>query len=163
MPLTLKQIESFYPPNDLFSIIDVKGTLDDLVNKGYLRFEHPKKLISEDSNNGAITSRIHDETKAKGYNIVTGKLSFEVNKILNPFEIAPTLVATDMVKIVVPDGDGIRRLTIREGLRLFGYPENYEIPVKESLAFDLLGNTVVVPVIKAVAERILDVLEIEKI
>ena len=162
MPLTLKQIESFYPPNDLFSTIDVKGMLDDLVNKGYLRFEHPKKLISEDSNNGAITSRIYDETKAKGYNIVTGKLSFEVNKILNPFEIAPTLVATDMVKIVVPDGDGIRRLTIREGLRLFGYPENYEIPVKESLAFDLLGNTVVVPVIKAVAERILDVLEIEE-
>ena len=162
MPLTLKQIESFYPPNDLFSTIDVKGMLDDLVNKGYLRFEHPKKLISEDSDNGSITSRIYDETKAKGYNIVTGKLSFEVNKILNPFEIAPTLVATDMVKIVVPDGDGIRRLTIREGLRLFGYPENYEIPVKESLAFDLLGNTVVVPVIKAVAERILDVLEIEE-
>jgi DNA (cytosine-5)-methyltransferase 1 len=161
MPLTLKQIESFYPPNDLFSTIDVKGMLDDLVDKGYLRFEHPKKLISEDSDNGSITSRIYDETKAKGYNIVTGKLSFEVNKILNPFEIAPTLVATDMVKIVVPDGDGIRRLTIREGLRLFGYPENYDIPVKESLAFDLLGNTVAVPVIKAIAERILDVLEIE--
>lgn len=67
-----------------------------------------------------------------------------------------------MVKIVVPDGKGVRRLTIREGLRIFGYPENYEIPVKESLAFDLLGNTVVVPVIKAISERILDVLEIEE-
>jgi DNA (cytosine-5)-methyltransferase 1 len=161
MPLTLKQIESFYPPNDLSSTIDVKGMLDDLVDKGYLRFEHPKKLISEESDNGSITSRIYDETKAKGYNIVTGKLSFEVNKILNPFEIAPTLVATDMVKIVVPDGDGIRRLTIREGLRLFGYPENYDIPVKESLAFDLLGNTVAVPVIKAIAERILDTIGLE--
>jgi DNA (cytosine-5)-methyltransferase 1 len=161
MPLTLKQIESFYPPNDLSSTIDVKGMLDDLVDKGYLRFEHPKKLISEESDNGSITLRIYDETKAKGYNIVTGKLSFEVNKILNPFEIAPTLVATDMVKIVVPDGDGIRRLTIREGLRLFGYPENYDIPVKESLAFDLLGNTVAVPVIKAIAERILDTIGLE--
>jgi len=68
-----------------------------------------------------------------------------------------------MVKIVVPDGDGIRKLTIREGLRLFGYPENYEIPVKESLAFDLLGNTVVVPVVKAVSERILDTFSINKI
>lgn len=162
MPLTLSQIESFFPVNNLFENIDVKALLDDLVEKGYIKFEHPKKLISENTENGTITSRVYDETKPKGYNIVTGKLSFEVNKILNPFEIAPTLVATDMVKIVVPDGKGIRKLTIREGLRIFGYPENYEIPVKESLAFDLLGNTVVVPVIKAVAERILDALEVSE-
>ncbi len=162
MPLTLSQIQSFFPVNNLFESINVKELLDDLVEKGYIKFEHPKKLISENTENGVITSRVYDETKPKGYNIVTGKLSFEVNKILNPYEIAPTLVATDMVKIVVPDGKGIRKLTIREGLRIFGYPENYEIPVKESLAFDLLGNTVVVPVIKAVSERILDVLEIPK-
>jgi DNA (cytosine-5)-methyltransferase 1 len=118
--------------------------------------------VSERTENGIVTARIYDETKPKGYNIVTGKLSFEVNKILNPNEIAPTLVATDMAKIVVPDGKGVRRLTKREGLRLFGYPETYEIPVKESLAFDLLGNTVVVPVIKAISERILDALQITK-
>ncbi len=159
MPLTLSQIESFCPANNLFEQVDVKAILDDLVEKGYLKFEYPKKLVSEITENGLITSRVYDETKPKGYNIVTGKLSFEINKILNPNEIAPTLVATDMVKIAVPDGNGLRKLTIREGLRLFGYPENYEIPVKESLAFDLLGNTVVIPVIKAIAERILDVLE----
>jgi DNA (cytosine-5)-methyltransferase 1 len=135
MPLTLSQIQSFFPANNLFENVDVKALLDDLVEKGYIKFEHPKKLVSENTENGVITSRIYDETKPKGYNIVTGKLSFEINKILNPFEIAPTLVATDMVKIVVPDGKGIRKLTIREGLRIFGYPENYEIPVKESLAF----------------------------
>lgn len=162
MPLTLSQIESFFPANNLFENVDVKSLLDDLVEKGYIKFEHPKKLVTENTENGVITSRVYDETKPKGYNIVTGKLSFEINKILNPFEIAPTLVATDMVKIVVPDGKGIRKLTIREGLRIFGYPENYEIPVKESLAFDLLGNTVVVPVIKAVAERILDALEVSE-
>jgi DNA (cytosine-5)-methyltransferase 1 len=162
MPLTLSQIQSFFPPNNLFENVDVKSLLDDLVEKGYIKFEHPKKLVSKNTENGIITSREYDETKPKGYNIVTGKLSFEVNKILNPFEIAPTLVATDMVKIVVPDGKGIRRLTIREGLRIFGYPENYEIPVKESLAFDLLGNTVVVPVIKAVAERVLDAVQVSE-
>jgi DNA (cytosine-5)-methyltransferase 1 len=129
-----------------------------LVTKGYIKFEHPKKLIKENTDSGLVSYRVYDETKEKGYNIVTGKLSFEINKILNPFEIAPTLVATDMVKLVVPDGNGLRKLTIREGLRLFGYPENYEIPVKESLAFDLLGNTVVVPVIKAVSERLLNTL-----
>jgi DNA (cytosine-5)-methyltransferase 1 len=159
MPLTLSQIQTFYPKSNLFEEIDLKGMLDDLVEKGYLRFEHPKKLVKENSENGIISIRVYDEKKPKGYNIVTGKLSFEINKILNPNDIAPTLVATDMVKIVVPDGKGVRRLTTREGLRIFGYPEDYEIPVKESLAFDLLGNTVVVPVIKAVSERILDTLD----
>lgn len=158
MPLTLSQIETFIPLNDMFGNIDLKGMLDDLVKKGYLKFEHPKKLISEKSENGMFNSRVYDDTKPKGYNIVSGKLSFEINKILNPDEIAPTLVATDMSKIVVPDGKGVRRLTIKEGLRLFGYPENYEIPVKESLAFDLLGNTVVIPVLKEISGRILDTL-----
>ena len=157
MPLTLKQIETFAPTNDLFESYDLKGMLDDLLDKGYLRFEHPKKLVKEELESGVITSRVYDETKEKGYNIVTGKLSFEINKILNPDEIAPTLVATDMSKIVVVDGEGVRKLTIREGLRIFGYPDNYEIPVKENFAYDLLGNTVAVPVLKAISNRILDV------
>lgn len=162
MPLTLGQIQSFFPTNNLFEQVDIKALLDDLVQKGYIKFEHPKELVTELTENGTITSRVYDEAKPKGYNIVTGKLSFEINKILNPFEIAPTLVATDMGKIVVPDGKGIRKLTIREGLRIFGYPENYEIPIKEGLAFDLLGNTVVVPVIKAVADRVLDALVVSE-
>ncbi len=161
MPLTLKQIQTFAPSNNLFSSYNLQELLDDLVEKSYLRFEHPKKLVIEETEKGTIKSRAYDETKPKGYNIVTGKLSFEINKILDPNDIAPTLVATDMSKIVVADGDGVRRLTIREGLRIFGYPENYEIPVKERLAFDLLGNTVVVPVVKAISERILEAIELE--
>jgi DNA (cytosine-5)-methyltransferase 1 len=157
MPLTLKQIASFFPVNDLN--INLASLLNDLVEKGYLTLEYPKKLIYKTTEKESIRLRVYDETKEKGYNIVTGKLSFEINKILHPNEIAPTLVATDMVKIAVTDGEGIRRLTIREGLRLFGYPENYEIPVKETLAFDLLGNTVAVPVLKAISERILTSLE----
>lgn len=160
MPLTLKQIKTFAPSVNLSESYNLKEMLDDLVQKGYLRFEHPKKLVREETENGVISSRVYDETKPKGYNIVTGKLSFEVNKILNPNDIAPTLVATDLVKIVIPDGKGIRRITIREGLRMFGYPEDYEIPVKERFAFDLLGNTVVVPVVKAISERILDVIDL---
>jgi len=161
MPLTLKQIQTFAPSNNLFESYDLKGLLNDLVSKGYLRFEHPKKLVTEETENGSIKTRVYDETKPKGYNIVTGKLSFEINKILDPNDIAPTLVATDMEKIVVPDGKGVRRLSIREGLRIFGYPENYEIPVKKRKAFNLLGNTVVVPVVKAISKRILDVMDVE--
>ncbi len=147
MPLTLLQISTFYKSDDL------GGLLGDLVNKGYLRFERPKKLVREKAGNGERKYRAYDETKPKGYNIVTGKLSFEINKILDPDDIAPALVATDISRLAVPDNGGLRRLTIREGLRLFGYPEWYEIPVKEKKAFGLLGNTVAVPVVEHVAKR----------
>jgi len=153
MSLTLKQISTFHTNNDL------KGLLDDLVKKGYLRFEYPKKLVREETENGEKKYRVYDETKSKGYNIVTGKLSFEINKILDPNDIAPTLVATDVSRLAVPDNSGLRRLTIREGLRLFGYPEWYEIPVKETEAFDLLGNTVAVPVVEHVANQLAEIYE----
>jgi DNA (cytosine-5)-methyltransferase 1 len=150
MTLTLDQINTFIdlPKKEL------KALLEDLTKKGYLKFEHPKKLVKVKSASGIVASREYDETKPKGYNIVTGKLSFEINKILDPKDIAPTLVATDVSRLAVPDGKGLRRLTIREGLRLFGYPEWYEIPTKEYDAFDLLGNTVAVPVVEFVAAKI---------
>ncbi|WP_445736372.1 DNA (cytosine-5-)-methyltransferase [Mariniflexile sp.] len=151
MALTLKQISTFHKNDTL------KELLDDLVKKGYLRFEHPKKLVLEKTENGEKSFRVHDETKPKGYNIVTGKLSFEINKILDPNDIAPTLVATDVSRLAVPDNGGLRRLTIREGLRLFGYPEWYEIPVKETEAFDLLGNTVAVPVVEHVVNQVAEI------
>ena len=151
MSLTLKQISTFHKNDKL------KELLDDLVEKGYLRFEHPKKLVREKTENGEKKFRVYDETKPKGYNIVTGKLSFEINKILDPNDIAPTLVATDVSRLAVPDNGGLRRLTIREGLRLFGYPEWYEIPVKETEAFDLLRNTVAVPVVEHVVNQVAEI------
>ena len=107
------------------------------------------------------THREYDTTKPKGYNIVAGKLSFEVNKVMSPNEIAPTLVAMDMQKLYVGDNGGLRRLTLREGLRLCGYPDTIRFNVSEKEGFDLLGNTVVVPVIKAVASRLLECINIK--
>lgn len=148
MPLTLEQIRTFHNATDL------KEMLDDLVQKGYLKFEHPKSLIKEETLLGAKTYRLENKTLPPGYNIVAGKLSFEINKILDPEDVAPTLVATDMARLAVPDGNGLRRMTLREGLRLFGYPEWFELPVSDAEGFDLLGNTVAVPVVRAIAERI---------
>lgn len=153
MALTLEQINTFIN----LPQIELKVLLEDLTEKGYLKFEHPKKLVKIQTLNGVTTIREYDKTKPMGYNIVAGKLSFEINKILDPKDIAPTLVATDISRLAVPDGNGLRRLTIREGLRLFGYPEWYEIPTKELEAFDLLGNTVAIPVVEFVANKLTEV------
>lgn len=151
MPLTLQQIKTFYDAPNLQSM------LDKLTEQGYLRYEHPKKLVKEINADGLTTThREYDLTKEKGYNIVAGKLSFEINKVLSPEDVAPTLVAMDMQKLYVGDNGGLRRFTLREGLRLCGYPDNMIFNVSEKDGFDLLGNTVVVPVVKAVANRLLD-------
>ncbi len=151
MPLTFEQIRTFCDNPNL------KEWLDELTAKGYLRLEHPKRLVvSVDEKGTKTTRREYDTSKPKGYNIVTGKLSFEINKILSPDDVAPTLVAMDMQKLYVVDDGGLRRLTLREGLRLFGYPDDMKFDVTEKEGFDLLGNTVVVPVIKAVSNRLLD-------
>lgn len=143
MPLTENMIKTFYSHENLHEM------LTDLVDKGYLAYEYPKQLIGN--------RRIPDESLEKGYNIVTGKLSFEFSKVLSPDDVTPTLVATDVQKLAVPVKDGIRSLSINEGLRLFGYPDDYRLDfLRESEAFDLLGNTVCVPVIKAVSGRLLD-------
>ena len=156
MPLTKKEILSFYNPYNLFESQNIHDMLNDLVDKGYLKYEHPKDLIESINSNGKyIKKREYRKDLPKGYNIVVGKLSFEISKILDPYSFAPTLVATDMNKLAVIDCGGIRKLTIREGLRLFGFSEDYQINLPESKAFDLLGNTVVVPVIKEISKRII--------
>lgn len=144
MPLTKKQIETFYFSENL------QDMLDDLVEKKYLVLEYPKKLI-----NG---KRVYDEEKEKGYNIVSGKLSFEYSKIIDPNSITPTLVATDVSKLGVIDNGVLRQLSVREGQRLFGFPEDYDLQfLKYNEAMDLLGNTVCIPVIKDITDRIIDV------
>lgn len=143
MPLTIEQIRTFYDTPELQTM------LDNLVQKGYLKLEHPKKKVGN--------ARIQDTTLPKGYNIVAGKMSFEISKILDPKGIAPTLVAMDMQHLFVVDGSGLRTLTLREGLRLFGYPDTYKFDTTIENGYDLLGNTVVVPVIKEVAGRVLDI------
>lgn len=149
MPLTLDQIYTFFnkvSKNELLKL------LNDLTEKNYVRFEHPKELII---NNNGTKKRLPDKTKPKGYNIVTGKLSFEINTILNPNGEVNTIVATETDKFGVIDQDGIRSLTDRECLRLFGFPESYRINIKRKELYDLVGNTVVVPVIRSVSLRAL--------
>ena len=48
----------------------------------------------------------------------------------------------------------VRRLTPNECKRIMGYPENFIFPVAEARAYEQIGNTVCVPVLKAIAHQI---------
>ena len=67
----------------------------------------------------------------------------------------------DGSEILVPQASGNpRRLTPRECSRLMGFPERFAIPVSDTRAYQQFGNSVVVPVVEAVARSIVRAIEI---
>jgi len=66
----------------------------------------------------------------------------------------------DGSEILVPqEGINPRRLTPRECARLQGYSDDFKIPVSDTQAYKQFGNSVVVPLVSAVAERLINTLE----
>lgn len=56
--------------------------------------------------------------------------------------------------LIEQKGKNPRKVTPREGLRLQGYPEDYIFPVSDTQAYRQCGNSVAVPVIRALAKII---------
>lgn len=55
--------------------------------------------------------------------------------------------------------EGLRMLTPREMARLQGFPESYRLPVADTHLYKQFGNSVTVPVIRAIAEEIEKILQ----
>ena len=56
--------------------------------------------------------------------------------------------------LIEQQGKNPRKLTPREACRLQGFPDNFKIPVSDNQAYKQFGNSVAVPVIKAIARQI---------
>ncbi len=66
----------------------------------------------------------------------------------------------DGSEILIPqEGINPRRLTPRECARLQGFPENFVIPVSDNQAYQQFGNSVVMPLMHAVAKQITKVFD----
>lgn len=90
-----------------------------------------------------------DAHKAKGNGFGYG--------LVHPDEVARTLSARyykDGSEILVSRGKRAnpRRLTPRECARLMGFDDSFKIPVSDTQAYKQFGNSVVVPVVEAVAK-----------
>jgi len=65
----------------------------------------------------------------------------------------------DGSEILIPQQDNNpRRLTPREAARLMGFDDSFVIPVSDTQAYRQFGNSVVVPVVAAIAEKLLPIL-----
>jgi DNA (cytosine-5)-methyltransferase 1 len=118
--LSIEQIGSFY------SHPKVRETIKSLLEKKYLR----------ERNNL--------------FNPVSGNMSFEVFKFLDPDSISITLVSSDAHKLGVKHNGRLRRITPRECARLQGYPDSFVVHPTDLFAYKQFGNSVSVPVINAV-------------
>lgn len=56
--------------------------------------------------------------------------------------------------LIAQEGQNPRRLTPREAARLMGYPDSFKIVVSDTQAYRQFGNSVVVPVVEAIASQI---------
>jgi len=63
----------------------------------------------------------------------------------------------DGSEILIPqDNKNPRRLTPRECARLMGFPDSFQIPVSDTRAYKQFGNSVVVPLVRAIATEIIN-------
>ena len=87
----------------------------------------------------------------------------EANKCYTIHRVCPTLVASmgvhpELIPIV-RDEYGIRKITPYECLALQGFPKEYRSPkISMASAYKQCGNTVCVPVVRRIAERIKEVM-----
>lgn len=84
--------------------------------------------------------------------------------VYKSYRICPTLLASmgkfpDSIPVVLDDY-GIRRITPYECLALQGYPKEFVFPnVPMASAYKQCGNSVVVPVVRRIAEQIIKVMD----
>lgn len=87
--------------------------------------------------------------------------------LFGPDGVARTLSARyhkDGSEILIKNGrKNPRRLTPRECARLMGYPESHKITVSDTQAYRQFGNSVVVPVVTAIAEQMGPILMASKV
>lgn len=88
--------------------------------------------------------------------IVCGGMGRERNLIVDERE--HSMVPVTKIKGEINKED-IRKLTPREWARLQGFPDSYNLTLSDTQLYKQFGNTVTVPVIKAIAKRIKAVLD----
>jgi DNA (cytosine-5)-methyltransferase 1 len=141
LPAAGPKLSSILHPQDGSEIIEEPFTSGDKgkINPKYTLTENLWKYLQ------AYKEKHSAAGNGFGFGLVTGE------------SVTRTLSARyykDGSEILVSQGSRKRprRLTPRECARLMGYPDTFKIPVSDTQAYRQFGNSVVVPVISAVAD-----------
>ena len=88
--------------------------------------------------------------------IVCGGMGRERNLIIDKRQT--DLTPTTHIKGEI-NNEGVRKMTPREWARLQGFPDSYKLVLADVHLYKQFGNSVTVPVIRAIAEKVKEVLE----
>lgn len=88
--------------------------------------------------------------------IVCGGMGRERNLIIDTRQT--DLTPTTHIKGEI-NKEGVRKMTPREWARLQGFPDSYKLVLADVHLYKQFGNSVTVPVIRAIAEKVKEVLE----
>lgn len=113
-----------------------------------------KYTISDQLWNGHQRRKIENKENGKGF----GYSLFDAS---SPYTntISARYYKDGSEILIKQKGKNPRKLTPREAARLQGFPENFIIPVSDTQAYKQFGNSVAVPVINAIAQQIIKVLD----
>ena len=109
----------------------------------------PKFTISQRLWEGHQNRSARNKARGTGFQTATANLSSPSNTIVARYgkDGKECLIAQDNLPP--------RTLTIDECRKLFGYPDNFQLPTAKTVAFKLLGNSVVVPAVRKISMSIL--------
>lgn len=148
----------------------------------YKNFEFPKpiklttKLSDVISFNGIVDEKLFYSNKSCNFfdiiekEIIKSETIYQWRRVYvreNKSSVCPTLTANmgtggHNVPLILTSDNRIRKLSPRECFNLQGFPRDYILPKLSNIhLYKQAGNSVVVPVIKRIAEKILDSLEQE--
>ena len=121
------------------------------------------KLVKINDNKGCPDEKYYLSPKLLKYCLSPGTKNFYHPNIEIDLPIARALLSTmgnshraSVNNYVTTDGR-IRSLTIREALRLMGFPDDYKIVVSKGQTYKQAGNSIVVDVMIALFKQIFDI------
>lgn len=109
-----------------------------------------KYTISQKLYDGHIRRKAEHQKKGNGFGFSMYNADSEYTNTLS------ARYYKDGSEILIDQGDNTppRKLTPRECARLQGFPKRFIIPVSDTQAYKQFGNSVAVPVIRAIAKRV---------
>lgn len=115
----------------------------------------PKYTISQQLYDGHVRRKEEHKKKGNGFGFSVFNAESEYTNTLS------ARYYKDGSEILIDQGEGKlpRKLTPRECARLQGFPEDFIIPVSDTRAYKQFGNSVAVPVVRAIAENIIAEIE----
>lgn len=139
---------SFSFPKPFTSDLAIEDFLDQNVDEHYFISSPDIILYKPD-----IKKRVH-QTYRIGYigNLGQGRRIYSI-KGLSPTTVVSSRGPAGCTEAILIN-DRVRRLTPNEVRRILGFPEGFIFPVSERHAYEQLGNSVAVPVLKLIAEQI---------